>query len=114
MHESGYPFSTFITVVLRTGKDNPSEIKPEVYMVSDQAQVLEKNDVFGESERRKFMKVRETKDERDVLPSLIVSGKQVTEFEPDFFIVNVAHGHSNHTRFSIIKHADFPVENRDL
>jgi len=73
---------------------------------------MEKNNIFGDSDRRKFMKVRDSKDERDVLPSIIVSGKTVTEFEPDFFIVNVAHGHSAHNKFSIIKHADFPVENR--
>lgn len=32
-------------------------------MVSDQAQVMEKHNIFGESDRRKFMKVRESKDE---------------------------------------------------
>ena len=58
------------------------------------------------------MKVRDLKGENDVLPAIIVQGKTVTEFEPDFFIVNVAHGHSSQNKFSLIKHADFPATNR--
>ena len=36
----------------------------------------------------------------------------MTQIEPDFFIVNVAHGQPKHNRFSVLKTSDFPVANR--
>ena len=38
------------------------EIIPDVYMVSDQCQALEKDNVFGEPENRKEIPVREPVD----------------------------------------------------
>lgn len=46
------------------------------------------------------------------MPNFIYEGKTVTEFEPDFFIVNVAHGYNPSSSYNIIKLYDFPVENR--
>ena len=37
----------------------------------------------------------------------------MTEVEPDFFIVNVASGQPNHSRYNILKKYDFPVLNRE-
>lgn len=37
----------------KAGKNESSEVKPEVYMVSDLAQAMEKNNIFAESDRRK-------------------------------------------------------------
>lgn len=39
-HESGYDISNFISVILRPDEKNPNEVKPEVYMISDQGQAL--------------------------------------------------------------------------
>jgi nuclear protein localization protein 4 homolog len=39
-HESGYDISNFITVILRPDEKNPNDIKPEVYMISDQGQAI--------------------------------------------------------------------------
>jgi hypothetical protein len=44
-------------------KDNPEEVIPEVYMVSDQFQQLEKDGVFTESGRRKVLQVRNPENE---------------------------------------------------
>ena len=49
----------------------------------------------------------------DVIPNFIYEGKTVKEFEPDFFIVNVAHGYSPNANYNIIKLYDFPIENRN-
>lgn len=46
------------------------------------------------------------------MPSIICEGKTVTEFEPDFFIVNVAHGYNPGSTYNIMKLYEFPVENR--
>ncbi|CAK63271.1 unnamed protein product (macronuclear) [Paramecium tetraurelia] len=113
-HPEGCLVSKFLTVVLRTKKDNPDEVVPEVYMVSDQGQQLEQDGIFQNSERRKVLQVREAKNELDVLPSFVYNGKSVKEFEPDFFIVNVAHGYNPNSNYSILKLYDFPVENRSV
>lgn len=57
-HESGYDISNFISVILRTDEKNPSEVKPEVYMISDQGQALQRSNLFVESSSRRKMQVR--------------------------------------------------------
>ena len=57
-HESGYDISNFISVILRPDEKNPNEVKPEVYMISDQGQALEKADIFVDSGSRRKMKVK--------------------------------------------------------
>lgn len=57
-HESGYDISNFISVILRPDEKNPNEVKPEVYMISDQGQALEKANLFIESTSRRQMKVK--------------------------------------------------------
>jgi nuclear protein localization family protein 4 len=58
-HESGYNISNFVTVVLRPDKDNEAEVKPEVYMISDQGQALHRAGLFVDSGSRSKMKVKE-------------------------------------------------------
>ena len=57
-HESGYDISNFISVILRPDEKNPGEVKPEVYMISDQGQALERANLFVESNSRRKMQVR--------------------------------------------------------
>ena len=52
-----------IIILLLAKKDNPEEVLPEVYMVSDQGQQLEKDDIFVDSQRRKVLQVRAPVDE---------------------------------------------------
>eukprot|EP00357_Protocruzia_adherens_P002393 CAMPEP_0114978488 /NCGR_PEP_ID=MMETSP0216-20121206/3833_1 /TAXON_ID=223996 /ORGANISM="Protocruzia adherens, Strain Boccale" /LENGTH=524 /DNA_ID=CAMNT_0002339687 /DNA_START=38 /DNA_END=1612 /DNA_ORIENTATION=+ len=111
-HESGYRVSKFTTVVLRPKGDH-GEVAPDAYMVSDQCQALERDDVFGESEFRKKMVLRKPTKKTEMIPTVLYQGKNVTEFEPDFFIVNVAAGSSkSQNNYNILKNFDFPIENR--
>lgn len=55
-------------------------------MVSDQCQSLERDNVFGDSESRKKMVLREPRED-EMIPSVLMEGKTAKEFEPDFFIV---------------------------
>lgn len=54
------------------------------------------------------------------MASFVCQEKGVTEFEPEFLLVNIGHGHSPDNRFSILKNADFPgrgrkkIDNADL
>lgn len=102
--------SKFVTVVV-SQKGGDAEV--ECYMVSDQGQALERDNVFGNSENRKMMQVR-VPPEDDMVPSIVTKGKTVKEFEPEFFIVSLAHGQPKEGQnFNIMKIYDFPVMNRD-
>lgn len=55
VHPSGYKVSKFVTVVLKPRDDGSCE--PQAYMVSDQCQALERDNIFGDSDlRRKLVK----------------------------------------------------------
>ena len=49
----------------------------------------------------------------DAFPSFISGGKTVTQFEPEFMLVKIAHGSSKTNKFAILKKADFPPIIRD-
>lgn len=36
----------------------------------------------------------------------------MAQIEPDFFIVNVAHGQPKNTKFNVLTNSDFPAANR--
>jgi nuclear protein localization family protein 4 len=49
----------------------------------------------------------------EMIPSVVKEGKTVKEFEPDFFIVSLAHGQPKADKdYNILKNYDFPVLNR--
>lgn len=56
-HPAGCKVSKFVTVVLKPQDDGNS--MPEAYMISDQGQALERDGVFGESDRRRRMVKRQ-------------------------------------------------------
>lgn len=45
-------------MILRNDPKHHGEVKPEVYMISDQGQALEKYQLFEDSGNRKMMKVK--------------------------------------------------------
>ena len=58
------------------------------------------------------MQVRKAK-RGEILPTIYMEGKESSKFDPDFFIVNVAHGvPSDKKGQNIIKTYDFPVKSR--
>jgi nuclear protein localization family protein 4 len=69
---------------------------------------LEKSGVFVDSEKRKMMQIRQPKEGEEPVPSVLYKGTAVTEFEPEFLLVNIAHGRPSHKRFNILKNHDFP------
>ena len=59
------------------------------------------------------MTVRVPIKKDDMVPSILMEGKAKTEFDPDFFIVQLGHGQPKADQdFNILKNYDFPVENR--
>ena len=82
-------------------------------MASDQAVLLERDNVLGNSDDPKKMVVREP-NEDEAVPAVLREGNGVKEFEPDFFLVSLAHGQpkDDNTQFNILKRYDYPTKNR--
>ena len=92
--------------------DGGQESEVNAYMVSDQCQALNRDEIFGESKGKK-MSARIPTSKDDMVPSIMMGGKQATEFDPEFFIVQLGHGQPKSEQdFNILKNYDFPVENR--
>lgn len=82
-------------------------------MISDQGQALEKYNLFIDTEERKMMKVRTPQNAQEGLPAFICGGKPVTEFEPEFLLVKIAHGSSKSNKFAYLKTSEFPAVNQE-
>ena len=107
-HPSGYKVTKFVTVVLKPTEDGNA--MPEAYMVSDQAQALERDKVFGESENRRRL-VKRRPAEHELLPTIMCENKPCEEFQPEWFIVSMGCGLPKKA-LTILEHSDFPVMNR--
>ena len=108
MHPSGYKVSKFITVVLKPTENGNA--MPEAYMVSDQAQALERDNVFGYCDNRRRLVKRKPAD-RELLPTIMCENKPSEEFQPEWFIVSLGCGMPTKS-MTILNHSDFPVWNR--
>jgi hypothetical protein len=63
-------------------------------MAADIAGLLERDEVFGNSEKPDKLVVREAKAD-EIVPSVLREGSGVTEFETEFMLVSLAHGQPN-------------------
>jgi nuclear protein localization family protein 4 len=51
--------------------------------------------------------------ENEMIPSVVMEGKTVKEFEPEFFIVSLSNGQPKGKKdYNILKNYDFPIKNR--
>ena len=58
------------------------------------------------------MILREPKPNENI-PSVVMEGKSVKEFDPDYFIVSLANGQPKGKKdYNYIKNYDFPIRNR--
>jgi len=60
-------------------------------MVSDQCQALHRDNIFGANKDGK-MTLREAESDNEMIPSVLMEGKKVETFEPEFFIVKLGNG----------------------
>ena len=109
-HPSGCKISRFLTCIVKPNDQGDCEI--ETYMVSDMCQALERDKIFDNLDDKKRMKVRKEK-KGEIMPTIYMEGKPTQEFDPDFFIVNIAHGApTDKKNQNILKSYDFPVAMR--
>ena len=74
---------------------------------------MHRDNIFGDSTDKK-MTAWKPNDEKDIVPAVVMNGKTVTEFDPEFFIVALGHGQPINKDFNILHHYDFPVESRQI
>ena len=110
-HPFGNKVSKFVSIIIRPDEQ---QSKVDAVMVSDQCQALQRDSIFGETKAHK-MSVREPEGEADMVPSVLMESKKVTEFDPEFFVVMCGHGQpQNRDEFNILYHYDFPPANRKV
>lgn len=80
----------FVTVIVE--KKENEEIGVECYMASDQCQILERDNIFGDTDDGKKLSVRTNVKVDECMPAVLREGGPVKEFEPDFFLVSLANG----------------------
>ena len=84
----------------------------ETYMVSDMCQAMERDGLFDNLKDPKKMQIRKAA-KNEMLPTVYMENKPTTTFDPDFFIVSVAHGAPTDKKGqNILKNYDFPIEYR--
>ena len=88
-HPSGYKVSKFVTV--RVEQQEGDQIGVECWMASDICQSLERDNVFAHSDDPKKLVVRKPNAD-EAMPAILREGSGVTEFEPDFMLISLAHG----------------------
>jgi len=78
-------------------------------MISDMGLALERDNVFGESNKKGKMVVREPTDNEDLLPQILTKNTAVKEFDSEFFLVSLAHGQPAHDKgYNILKVYEVP------
>lgn len=111
-HPIGLDVSKQITIVMRCDAEKNNQVTPEVYMISDQCQSLIRDHLIETPSNPKTLKIKQAKN-NSFTTNFLYQGKTVDEIEPDFFIVNVAHGQPKNTLHNILDNTDFQVANRD-
>jgi nuclear protein localization family protein 4 len=113
-HYTGYRLSKFVTCIV---SPDPKGGQPEIsaLMVSDQSMGMVRDRLVTlatqDLEKPKLVRLRQP-EKTELLPTVLQSGKEVTEFDPDWFIVRVNHGVPLKPR-GFFAHAHFPRENRE-
>ena len=93
-HPDGYHVAKYVSVVVQMEDQETHAVGVECYMASDLCQALERDNVLDTSNDPKKMKIREPKED-EAMPAVLREGAPVKEFEPDFFLVSLAHGQPN-------------------
>lgn len=112
-HPEGVKVPKFVTIVCKP-KGDGGESGLDCYMVSDQCQALERDNMLEVSDDHTKLMARQT-DENEMVPTIVQEGKPVKQFDPEFFIVTLPNGMpKNAKEYSILKNYDFLAANRQM
>lgn len=104
----GFKVSKLVTVILQPKGQDISDIETQVFMISDMGQALERDNVYGESDKPGKMVVREPGPD-ELVPQILTQNKTVKDFDSEFFLVSLAHGQPAHDKgYNILKVYEVP------
>lgn len=110
IHYTGYPVSTHVTCTMHPDPEGKPALN--VFMASDTAMALVRDGTISQVQDNPLViSIREPSNKNELLPQIIESGKEVTSFDPSWFIIRVNDSAPIEPR-SIFKFFDFPRENR--
>ncbi|KAF4672503.1 Nuclear protein localization protein 4 [Perkinsus chesapeaki] len=113
-HYTGYPVSKFVTAIVKPNEDNQGQPETTVWMASDQAEGMLQDGLFDVKkslETPTRVQLREPFSQ-EMMPPVLASGQEATDFDPDWFLVKVNDGVPLKKR-SMFRFSHFPRENRD-
>lgn len=93
-------------------KDNPNEILPEAYMISDLGTAMYRDGVFAEEQEHQTKMNITQSTKQTIVPNVLMGGTPQKEVEHEFFLIQVNHGQPKNNKFAILKNYDFPPLNR--
>jgi len=109
-HYSKYNLSKFVTCKITPDTNAGGAPHLAAYMISDQGSAMLRDELMGiPTDHRRCRSRGERPGE--LIPTVLESGKETTEFDPDWFVVRVNDGAPKKPR-SLLNHSIFPVENR--
>lgn len=112
-HPEGVKVPKFVTIVVKP-KGDTGESGLDCYMVSDQCQALERDNMLEVSDDHTKLVAREAED-NEMVPNIVQEGKTVKEFDPEFFIVSLPNGQPIEAKeYSILRNYDFLALNRQM
>lgn len=112
-HPEGVKVPKFVTIVVKP-KGDSGESGLDCYMVSDQCQALERDNILEVSEDHTKLITREP-EENEIIANVIQEGRTVKEFDPEFFIVSLTNGQPVDAKeYTILKNYDFLASNRQF
>lgn len=104
--------SKFVNVSIKHQSDNPDNIIPNPYMISDQGLAIVRDQILQEPKLHdKKLMLRQPKDKNDIIPKFISSNHLLDEIEPEFFIITLPYGKPKQGKYNIFKIYDFPSFN---
>ncbi|KAF4728435.1 Nuclear protein localization protein 4, partial [Perkinsus olseni] len=112
-HYTGYPVSKFVTAIVKPNEEKQGQPETMVWMASDQAEGMLQDGLFDvkkTAETPTRVQLREPFNQ-EMMPPVLASGSEVTEFDPDWLLVKVNDGVPLKKR-SMFRFSHFPRENR--
>ncbi|KAF4739421.1 Nuclear protein localization protein 4, partial [Perkinsus olseni] len=93
-HYTGYPVSKFVTAIVKPNEEKQGQPETMVWMASDQAEGMLQDGLFDvkkTAETPTRVQLREPFNQ-EMMPPVLASGSEVTEFDPDWLLVKVNDG----------------------
>eukprot|EP00397_Hematodinium_sp_SG-2012_P015891 GEMP01016193.1.p1 GENE.GEMP01016193.1~~GEMP01016193.1.p1 ORF type:complete len:489 (+),score=117.12 GEMP01016193.1:80-1546(+) len=109
-HYTKYSLSMLVTCKVTPDLTQNGAPHLACYMISDQCTAMIRDGLMQEPNDHRRCRIREGA-KNELLPTVLESGRETADFDPDWFVVRVNDGAPKKQK-SLLNHAIFPIENR--